>query len=363
MSSSQSQSPQPPRSASSANQPDAQAKPPESVPQTKTPMDQISASTLAMDSSTDSAPDELSAPTVDASDTTEVDDNSDSDAILRQQPIPPASELMQYRAIGLIRGKYTASEEQFTRGTLITEDGVAVDAVLLGRVMSLVKKHLDLEQSHLWVVYPRTRNKDNDLHAQIVGVWEPEKLNKAVSPSSVEADADADVDSEPEPESEPAAKIETDPQEDYFSIRGEVLFYSPEEERLIVKIQQSPRKTDEEGKSFKLNLKGVLDGKVVGYFWDLNVQRQDNLLVVQDGTMIALVPPKKRGKTKKPFRSSGGRPSGGARKRWDGPPREGQRPSGDRRGDRPGDRSNVGAPPARREALPKPIKKKPANPD
>ncbi|WP_242059826.1 hypothetical protein [Oscillatoria sp. FACHB-1407] len=315
-----------------------------------------------MDSSA-ATPDETSDLTVDTSDTTALNDSSDSDAIMRQQPIPPASEPMQYRAIGLIRGKYTASEEQFTRGTLTTEDGVPIDAVLLGRVMSLVKKHLDLEQSHLWVVYPRTRNKDNDLHAQIVGVWEPEKLNKAIaSPEETTSEStspEAPSESPSEPEESAA-----NPQEDYFSIRGEVLFYSLEEERLIVKIQQSPRKGDEEGKSFKLNLKGTLEGKVVGYFWDLNVQRQDNLLVVQDGTMIALVPPKKRGKTKKPFR--GGRPGGGGgRKRWDGPPRDGQRPSGDRRGgDRPGDRSNVGAPPARREALPKPIKKKSQpNPD
>ncbi|MDX2216739.1 MAG: hypothetical protein SFY66_25970 [Oculatellaceae cyanobacterium bins.114] len=369
MSSSQSQSPQPPKSASSPTPSDTQAITPEPLPQKETSMDQLSASTLAMDSSA-ATPDEISDLTVDAPDTTEIDDSSDSDAIMRQQPIPPASEPMQYRAIGLIRGKYTASDEQFTRGTLITEDGVAVDAVLLGRVMSLVKKHLDLEQSHLWVVYPRTRNKDNDLHAQIVGVWEPEKLNKPIV-SSTETALETEGEVEPlesasNPESESNA---SDPQEDYFSIRGEVLFYSVEEERLIVKIQQSPRKGDEEGKSFKLNLKGTLDGKVVGYFWDLNVQRQDNLLVVLEGTMIALVPPKKRGKTaKKPFR--GGRPGPGGRKRWDGPPRDGQRPpSGERRGDRPGgdrpgDRSNVGAPPVRREALPKPIKKKTqSNPD
>ncbi|HEY9658155.1 MAG TPA: hypothetical protein V6C65_06860, partial [Allocoleopsis sp.] len=68
------------------------------------------------------------------------------EALSRQQPIPAASEPMQYRAIGLVRGKYVASEDQFTRGTVETDDGVTLGAVLLGRVMSLVKKHLDLEQ-------------------------------------------------------------------------------------------------------------------------------------------------------------------------------------------------------------------------
>lgn len=73
------------------------------------------------------------------------------DARLLQHPIPPPSEPRQYRAIGLVRGRYQASEEQFTQGTLYTPDGVEIDAVLLGRVMSLVKKHLDLNEEHLWV--------------------------------------------------------------------------------------------------------------------------------------------------------------------------------------------------------------------
>ena len=113
-------------------------------------------------------------------------------AAMRAQPIPPPSEPMQYRAIGLVRGKYAPSEEQFTRGNLHAEEGTEIDAVLLGRVMSLVKNHLDLEQPHLWVVYPRTRQNDDKLHVQIVGVWEPEKLNRDPS-CPPETDADESV--------------------------------------------------------------------------------------------------------------------------------------------------------------------------
>ncbi|HBY78302.1 MAG TPA: hypothetical protein DEG47_15155, partial [Cyanobacteria bacterium UBA11148] len=86
--------------------------------------------------------------------------------VQRQQPIPPPSEPMQYRAIGLIRGQYMPSADQLTRGTLVSSDGTLIDAVLLGRVMSLVKNHLSLDQSHLWVVYPRTRQEDGNLHVQ-----------------------------------------------------------------------------------------------------------------------------------------------------------------------------------------------------
>lgn len=117
------------------------------------------------------------------------------DTASRYQPIAPPSEPMQYRAIGLIRGTYTPDEDdQLNRGSLTTEEGVAIEAVLLGRVTSLVKKHLDLTTPHLWVVYPRTRRseddtEDQDLHVQIVGVWEPETLGLPGEGSDDEADS------------------------------------------------------------------------------------------------------------------------------------------------------------------------------
>ena len=76
-------------------------------------------------------------------------------AAYRYQPIAPPSEPMQYRAIGLVRGTYEPSEpDQLNRGNLTTEDGEVIDSVLLGRITSLVKKHIDLTVPHLWVVYP-----------------------------------------------------------------------------------------------------------------------------------------------------------------------------------------------------------------
>ncbi|MGD1918452.1 MAG: hypothetical protein ACFCAD_05940 [Pleurocapsa sp.] len=126
----------------------------------------------------------------------------------RIQPIPPPSHLRQYRAIGLIKAKYVQSTEQMTQGTLITTDGAEIEAVLLGRIISLIKNHLDLEQEHLWVVYPRTKMKDDRLHVQNVGVWEPETLNQ-----------DDNVEEDPGELAEHG----------YFSIRGEVIFYSLEE--------------------------------------------------------------------------------------------------------------------------------------
>lgn len=262
----------------------------------------------------------------------------------RQQPIPPPSEPMQYRAIGLIEGKYMPSVDQLTRGTLVAMDGTLIDAVLLGRVMSLVKNHLNLDQAHLWVVYPRSRQEDGNLHVQIVGVWEPEKLHQptpTVTPEAEEA-------SEP-PEAEEASSEVSEPEASsllkngYFSIRGEVIYQSREEEQVIVKIRQAPRKETEKIKFFKLKLQGFLGERVIGHFWDLHIQLQASALVIQQANDIGLMPLKKR-MGRKPF-NKGRRPD----------PRKGgisnQRPV--RKGERPA----APTPPKRKDPLPKPVKR------
>lgn len=205
--------------------------------------------------------------------------------VSRQQPIPPPSEPRQYRAIGLVRGQYMPSQEQVTRGTLLAADGTLIDAVLLGRVMSLVKNHLDITQQHLWVVYPRTRQEDGNLHVQILGVWEPENL----SPTPVEASE--------------AENIATD---GYFSIRGEVIYHSKDEKQVVVKIRQSPRKQDEKPKFFKLKLQGTLAERGINHFWDLHIQLQGNNLMIQQATDIGVMPVEKKF-DKKSFPKGGNR--------------------------------------------------------
>ncbi|TVP66025.1 MAG: hypothetical protein EA343_01995 [Nodularia sp. (in: Bacteria)] len=221
----------------------------------------------------------------------------------RLQPIPPPSEPMQYRAIGLVRGRYLASSEQFTQGTLLTKDGVELNAVLLGRIMSLVKNHLDLEKDHLWVVYPRTRQENDTLHLQIVGVWEPENL--AAQPTE-----------EDEPDSG-SQKLQTtddhapeNPEEfsdGSFSVRGEVVYQSFDAKSLVVKIKQAPRKSTDKPKYFKLKLRGVLTTKAVSKFWDFKAKREADVLVVEKAEAIADLPKKRKPPFKGGFRGGTGR--------------------------------------------------------
>ena len=95
---------------------------------------------------------------------------------MRQHPISPVTEPMQYRAIGVVRGTYLPEDpEQLTRGSIQAEDGSSIEAVVLGRVLTLMRRHLDLSKPHLWVAYPRYRDAGK-LHLQVVGVWEPSTL-------------------------------------------------------------------------------------------------------------------------------------------------------------------------------------------
>ncbi len=214
-------------------------------------------------------------------------------------PISEPSERMQYRAIGLIKGKYVASEEQFNRGNIAIADGTLVDAVLLGRVTSLIKKHIDLDTEHLWVVYPRTLYDDNipALHVQIVGVWEPETLN-------TEADAKTDKSGSSDLAAVPAneqphylSTAEATELCDIFSIRGEIAKYAEDKNEIVVNIvQKSKSEKAKPKRPFKLLISGQLNGRATGYFWDLKVQRQDGKLVLTESTQIAVVPPKKKSK-------------------------------------------------------------------
>ncbi len=221
-------------------------------------------------------------------------------------PISEPSERMQYRAIGLMKGQYIASEEQFNRGNIAIADGTLVDAVLLGRVTSLIKKHIDLDTEHLWVVYPRTLYDDNNvpaLHVQIVGVWEPETLNANTDAIAASSDAAA------EPSANPAgasANIANDQPQylstaeatklcDIFSIRGEIAKYAEDKSEIVVNIvQKSKSEKVKPKRPFKLLISGQLNGRAMGYFWDLKVQRQDGQLVLIDSTQVAVVPPKKK---------------------------------------------------------------------
>ena len=195
---------------------------------------------------------------------------------MQNHPIPSVTDPLQYRAIGLVRGIYKPQDDEtFTRGALIDSKGNEIDSVVLGRVITLIRNHVTLEIPHLWVVYPRCRNNQN-LHLQISGIWEPSTLKKdLVDNEELNEASVSNVDSD--------SLLEGD---DYFSIRGELIFTKPEEKEVVIKIRQKPRNQQKKALPFKLNLKGEVPINYLKHFISLDVRRVDYQLCVEDFQII-----------------------------------------------------------------------------
>jgi hypothetical protein len=216
---------------------------------------------------------------------------------MRQHPIPPVTEPTQYRAIGVVRGVYVPAEpDQLTRGLIRTDDGTEIEAVVLGRLLTLMRRHLDLAVPHLWVVYPRSR-EESQLHLQMVGVWEPSTLAR-------EADAEG--------EAQPAA--DTLPEgDDYFSVRGELIFTRPETGDLVVKVRQQQRPDGSRPTPFKLQLRGEVPLEHLRHFVSLDLRRQGQLLAMEKLEVLEPVAQRgnRGGKGRRPATGGGGGGGGG----------------------------------------------------
>ena len=187
---------------------------------------------------------------------------------MRAHPIPPVTEPLQFRAIGLVRGTYTPTDpDQVTRGVLTDSNGLELETVVLGRVLTLMRRHLAMDQPHLWVVYPRCRDNEH-LHLQIAGVWEPSTL----APDQNDGD-------------------DTLPQgDDYFSIRGELIYTKPETGDMVVKVRQLPRPDGKRPLPFKVSIKGELPLEHLRHFVSLDLRRSGQSLSVESSEVIGPVP-------------------------------------------------------------------------
>ncbi len=241
---------------------------------------------------------------------------------MRDHPISPVTEPLQYRAIGVVRGLYVpADAEQLTRGAIHTDDGQELEAVVLGRLLTLMRRHLDLAQPHLWVVYPRSR-EDGGLHLQMVGIWEPSTLAAAAQEPEAGAGAEQAPPSDALPEGD-----------DYFSVRGELVFTKPETGDLVVKVRQLPRSDGQRPAPFKLQLRGDVPLQHLRHFVALDLRRQDQTLAVEALEVIAPVSQRgNRGGKERPGKDRGGKERGGKERG----PRRDSRPQGARQGDHQG---------------------------
>ena len=181
-----------------------------------------------------------------------------------KNPIPKVTSKLQYRAIGIINGKFVPNDsDQLNKGFLIDNKGEKIETVILGKALSLLKKHIDLKKSYFWIVYPKNKNTQN-LHLQVAGIWDPYQLNDFPNNSSKTN----------------FSKLlkELDLKDNYFSIRGELVFVNTQKKEIVIKICSALKLQNLKNKNFKLVIKGELSLELLNSFVSLEVIRDGNSL-------------------------------------------------------------------------------------
>ena len=195
-----------------------------------------------------------------------------------KNPIPQVTDPLQYRAIGIVNGKFTPHDsEQLNKGLITDNEGEKIETVVLGKALSLFKKHIDLNKNYYWVVYPKNKNTQN-LHLQVAGIWDPFQFNDLPNNSS---------------------KInfsklleELDLKDNYFSVRGELVFVNKPKKEIVIKICSTSKSKNLKNKNFKLNIKGELSLEFLNNFVSLDVNRDGNSLKLLNYKVIGRNPSK-----------------------------------------------------------------------
>ncbi len=180
-----------------------------------------------------------------------------------KNPIQEVTNKLQFRAIGIVKGIYKPNGiDQLNRGKLIDKEGKIIDTVILGKALSLVKKYINLDKNYFWIVYPRNKSINN-LHLQVAGIWDPYNLNQ------VEINSEKDINKLLE---------ELNLKNNYFSIRGELVYVSKQKKELIIKICSSSRSKKLKNDTFKINVAGDISLEFLNNFVSLDVIRDGNTL-------------------------------------------------------------------------------------
>ena len=196
-----------------------------------------------------------------------------------KNPIPKVTNKLQYRAIGIVNGKFNPHDsEELNRGYLTDNKGEKIETVILGKALSLLKKHIDLKKSYFWIVYPKNKNTQN-LHLQVAGIWDPYQLNDFPNNSSQTN----------------FSKLleELDLKDNYFSVRGVLVFVNTQKKDVVIKICSTFKLQNLKNKNFKLVIKGELSLELLNSFVSLDVIRDGNSLKLLNYEVIEKNIPKK----------------------------------------------------------------------
>jgi len=180
-----------------------------------------------------------------------------------KNPIQEVTNKLQYRAIGIVKGIYKPNnKDQLNRGTLTDKDGKIINTVILGKALSLIRNYINLDNKHFWIVYPRNKSTNN-LHLQVAGIWDPYQLNKI----------DNNLEKDPNEILE-----ELNLSNNYFSIRGELVYVNTQKKEVVIKICSSPTSKRLKDPTFKIIVEGEISLQFLNNFVSLDVIRDGNIL-------------------------------------------------------------------------------------
>ena len=196
-----------------------------------------------------------------------------------KSPIQEVTNKLQFRAIGIVKGIYKPNNvDQFNRGTLTDKDGIVIDTVILGKALSLIKKYINLKKNYFWIVYPRNKSTNN-LHLQVAGIWDPYQLNQ-VEKNNLEKDPHELLE-------------ELNLNNNYFSIRGELVYVNTQKKEVVLKICSSPTSKRLKNQTFKIIIEGEIPLQFLNHFISLDVIRDGNILRIVKYEIIEKIKSKK----------------------------------------------------------------------
>ena len=152
---------------------------------------------------------------------------------------------------------------KLNKGLITDNEGEKIETVVLGKALSLLKKHIDLKKSYYWIVYPKNKNTQN-LHLQVAGIWDPFQFND-LSNNSPNINFSKLLE-------------ELDLKDNYFSVRGELVFVNKSKKEIVIKICSTSKLKNLKNKNFKLVIKGELSLELLNNFVSLDVNRDGNSL-------------------------------------------------------------------------------------
>jgi hypothetical protein len=183
-----------------------------------------------------------------------LDDGYGLDNIALGIPVHP----LQYRAIGVIQGIYEPLENTLTKGIMTTVDNANFETVILGKAIGAIKNHVDLNEVQNWVVYPHIVPELDRLHLQVLGIFMPNNTSNTLPPN-------------------------------YFSVRGEVIYSSKKQQKVIVKICKNNSLSTRRVNFFKLELTGKIPDHTIKHFYSFSTVLQGQKLIIKNYIDLGLI--------------------------------------------------------------------------